>query len=254
MYLSIHKDKSTASIAAANLGAEKLRQSLAKKDCACLVIATGVSQFEILEYLAQAPGIDWSKVTVFHLDEYVGLSDEHPASFRRYVKDRFIARLPQNVGAAHLINGNESDSEVFCQELGKIIEKHPVDVTFLGFGNNGHLAFNDPPADFVTEKPYLVVELDEICRNQQYTQGWFKELKDVPKQAISMSIKQILKSKTLITMVSGSHKAEIVKAALEGPLTPDCPASILRQHADCSIFLDEPAAVELSEGYVCSIK
>ena len=171
--------------AAAAAGAEKMRAALRERGEVNIIVATGASQFEMLEALTQETGIDWAKVTVFHLDEYVGLSIEHPASFRKYLKERFEDRLPSPVRAFHYINA-EDDPGAECHRVGSLIAEAPIDVAFVGIGENGHLAFNDPPADFETEKPYLVVDLDEACRQQQFGEGWFQSLEAVPEKAISM--------------------------------------------------------------------
>jgi len=230
---------------AAQNGAEKIRQALADRGAANLVVATGMSQFEVLAELVAAPDIDWSRVTAFHLDEYIGMPITHPASFRKYLKERFVDRLPRPLAAFHYISG-EGDGAAECRRLGEIIAAHPIDVAFVGIGENGHLAFNDPPADFDTEAPYLVVNLDEACRRQQLGEGWFPTLDDVPRQAISMSIRQILKAGTIICSVPDARKAEAVRASLEGPVTPDVPASVLQRHADTTVYLDQASAALLS--------
>jgi len=188
--------------------------------------------------------IDWSKVTAFHLDEYVGLSDQHPASFRKYLKERFVDQV-DGLREFNYVNG-ETDPEGECDRLGEIITKVKIDVACVGIGENGHLAFNDPPADFETTTPYLVVDLDDDCRQQQLGEGWFPTFEDVPKKAISMSIKQIMKSGTIIVSVPDERKAEAVKGSVEGPVTNLVPASILQQHADCELYLDTGSASELT--------
>jgi len=227
---------------AATLGADRLREALERRGSAAVIVATGASQFEVLASLAQAPGVAWEKVTFFHLDEYLGLPVAHPASFRRYLWERFHSKLPVPARAFHYLDGEATDPAAECMRVGRLIAAVTVDVAFLGIGENAHLAFNDPPADFVTENPYLVVDLDHACRRQQYGEGWFPSLDDVPKRALTMSIRQILKSRQLVVTVPDLRKARAVKNALKGPVTPDCPASVLQQHASCSIFLDEPAA------------
>lgn len=226
-------------------GAAKMREALAARGEANIIVATGASQFEILEALTGEGGIDWSKVTVFHLDEYVGLSIEHPASFRKYLKERFEDRLPGPVRAFHYING-EVDPEAECERVGALIAGAPIDVAFVGIGENGHLAFNDPPADFETERPYLVVNLDEACRQQQFGEGWFPSLEAVPEKAISMSVRQIMKSGSIICTVPDERKAKAVRDSVEGAVCPEVPASILQQHGDCVLFLDDAAASLLS--------
>jgi glucosamine-6-phosphate deaminase len=182
---------------------------------------------------------------MFHLDEYVRLGPDHPASFRRYLKERFVDKVGP-LREVHFVKGNVRDPDRECQRLARLIGAHPIDVACVGIGENGHLAFNDPPADFETQEPYLVVDLDGRCRKQQLGEGWFATLEKVPARAISMSIRQIMKSRQIIVTVPDERKAEAVKNALEGPVTPDCPASILQQHPNCAIFLDEPAAALLA--------
>src|SRR5207302_1110219 len=176
-----------------------------------------------------------------HLDEYVGLPITHPASFRRYLQERFVGRLPSPLRAFHAING-EGDCEAECRRLNALIAGKTIDVAFIGIGENGHLAFNDPPADFNTDEPYIVVTLDEKCRLQQTGEGWFAGLDEVPMQAISMTIRQILKAQKIVCSVPDSRKAEAVKGALEGPVTPLVPASILQQHPATTLYLDRHSA------------
>jgi glucosamine-6-phosphate deaminase len=199
----------------------------------------------VLKALSAASDADWSKVTGFHLDEYIGLPASHPASFRRYLKERFVDRVP--LAQFHYVNGDAPDSQAECQRLGALIAPQTIDVAFIGIGENGHLAFNDPPADFDTEAPYLVVELDEGCRRQQLGEGWFATLEAVPRQAISMSIRQIMRSRAIVCSVPDQRKAKAISSAMEGPITPACPASILQKHRNTSIFLDPPAASLLRE-------
>ncbi|MDB4501392.1 glucosamine-6-phosphate deaminase, partial [Akkermansiaceae bacterium] len=197
--------------------------------------------------LVQEEGIDWTQVTIFHLDEYVGLSIEHPASFRKYLKERFENQLPSPVRAFHYINA-EDDPEAECDRVGSLIAETPIDVAFVGIGENGHLAFNDPPADFEIEKPYLVVNLDEACRQQQFGEGWFANLEAVPEKAISMSVRQIMKSGSIICTVPDERKAKAVRNSLEGEVSPGVPASILQEHEDCGLYIDELAASLLGKG------
>jgi glucosamine-6-phosphate deaminase len=198
----------------------------------------------MLDELCRAK-LDWSKVTCFHLDEYAGISSDHPASFVKYLQDRFLNQV-EGLGAFHFIDGQAPDLKSECQRLGELIMRAPIDVACIGIGENAHLAFNDPPADFVTEQPYLVVQLDSACRQQQVGEGWFPTVEDVPREAISMSIQQILKSRCLVVSVPDERKAKAVCASVEGPVNPNVPASILQSHADCHLFLDEPAASLLS--------
>jgi len=180
---------------------------------------------------------------MFHLDEYIGLSITHPASFRKYLQERFISKV--NLKNVYLING-EANPQQACEKLGELILQHPIDVALVGIGENGHLAFNDPRADFETEEPYIIVELDDACRQQQMNEGWFNSIDDVPQKAISMSIKQIMKSKNIICSVPDKRKAAAVKNCLENSVSNLCPASILQAHKNCIIYLDKDSASLLS--------
>ena len=231
---------------AAQKGAEFILEAIQGSGCANIIVATGASQFEMFEALVVVDNIDWSRVTAFHLDEYIGMSASHPASFRRYLKEHFVAKLPQGLCQFHYVNG-EGDCQQECRRLGKIIQRHPIDLAFVGIGENGHLAFNDPPADLQTEAPYISVDLDEACRRQQLGEGWFKTLQEVPTQAISMSIRQIMKSKAIICSVPDQRKAKAVRAVLEDKVTAQVPASILQKHGNCYLFLDKPSASLLSQ-------
>jgi glucosamine-6-phosphate deaminase len=241
----IYETKSQMGAAAAASAAEVIKQAIKVKKQANIILATGTSQFEMLKNLVAAEGIDWQKVTMFHLDEYIGLSADHPASFRRFLKERFVDKVP-GLKEVVFVNGDAKNPQQECHRLKNIIAEHPIDVALIGIGENGHLAFNDPPADFRTEQPYIIVELDERCRKQQLGEGWFKTLEQVPRRAISMSIRQIMKSACLIASVPEKRKAEAIKNALQGPVTPECPASILQQHNNCKVFMDEQAASLLS--------
>ena len=246
----IYRSKQEMGAAAGAQAAEAIKKAIEDKGQANIILATGTSQFETLKNLVGPPaflrkqeggGIDWSKVTMFHLDEYIGLGIDHPASFRKFLKERFADKVP-TLKAAHFVNGDARDSQQECQRLGDIITKHPIDVALVGIGENGHLAFNDPPADFETEEPFIVVELDERCRGQQLGEGWFETLEQVPQRAISMSIRQIMKAECIIVSVPEKRKAEAVKNTLQGEVTNTCPASILQKHQNCKIFMDEQAA------------
>lgn len=229
---------------AAAEGADLIRRALAERGEANIIVATGASQFDMLKALTEEE-LDWSRVTGFHLDEYVGLPISHEASFRGYLWKRFVSQLPLPLRAFYFLNA-ETDPAAECARVGSILREHPIDVAFIGIGENAHIAFNDPPADFETEEPYLVVDLDEACRRQQLGEGWFPTLNDVPKRAVSMSVRQILKSAAIICTVPDERKAEAVRQAVEGPVTLAVPASILQSHPDCRLFLDQPAASLLS--------
>ncbi len=225
---------------AGTLAKELIQQAISRKGSANIILATGASQFEMIRVLV-ASDIDWSKVSMFHLDEYIGLPVTHKASFRKYLTERFINQLPVPLKAAYLINGETHPKEE-CERLNTIILEHPVDVALVGIGENGHLAFNDPPADFDTDEPYIVVRLDEPCRRQQLNEGWFPALEDVPQQAISMSIKQIMKSAAIICSVPDERKATAVKNSIEQTISNQFPASILQAHPNCYFFLDQASA------------
>jgi glucosamine-6-phosphate deaminase len=240
----IYKTKQEMGAAAAPHAADAIRKAIKEKGKANIILATGTSQFETIKNLTSSE-IDFSKVIMFHLDEYIGLPADHPASFRKYLKERFVDEV-SGLKAVHFVEGNADDPQQECRRLGDIIEKHPIDAALIGIGENGHLAFNDPPADFETEEPYIIVELDEKCRAQQLGEGWFENLEQVPRKAISMSIRRIMKSACLIVSVPEKRKAEAVKDALEGKVTNMCPASILQTHQNCKLFLDADAASLLS--------
>ncbi|GAA0877209.1 glucosamine-6-phosphate deaminase [Algoriphagus jejuensis] len=225
-------------------GAELIRKAIEMQGFANVILATGTSQFETLKQLLAEEEIDWSKVRVFHLDEYIGLPITHPASFRKYLLERVFNHLP-DLKAYHLIDGEE-DPAAECDRLADLIRQLPIDVAFVGIGENGHLAFNDPPADFETEQPYLVVNLDLDCRKQQLGEGWFPNLDAVPRQAISMSIQQILKSKSIICSVPDARKAQAVKDCIEGSVSNLHPASILQRHPKCEMYLDAASSSLLS--------
>ncbi|MGH7940430.1 MAG: glucosamine-6-phosphate deaminase [Limisphaerales bacterium] len=225
--------------AAASAAAQTLRQAIASQGRARIIAATGASQVCFLKELTAASGIDWKRVEMFHLDEYVGLPMSDPASFRRYLLERLIQ--PAGIREYHLLDG-EGDVAKVCREAGAELNVAPIDVAFVGIGENGHLAFNDPPADFTTDQPYVVVKLDEKCRRQQVGEGWFRELAQVPKLAISMSVRQILKARKILCIVPDKRKAEAVKACLEGEISATAPASILRSHADVTFYLDKDSA------------
>ena len=243
--IEILADKYSLGQAAADQAAGILRRALSNQGSARIVAATGASQFEFLDALTKAPNIDWSRVELFHLDEYVGLPSTHPASFRKYLFERLIHKT--GVTKYHLLDG-DGDPEGTVTRIGAELQSRPVDVLFAGIGENGHLAFNDPPADFQVADPYLIVDLDEACRQQQVNEGWFSELANVPKKAISMSVQQILRSKEIIVAVPDTRKARAVKACLEGDISPMMPASILRTHPNVTIYLDTDSAALLSSG------
>jgi glucosamine-6-phosphate deaminase len=242
--VNVQPSKPVSGAVAAKHAAKSLQRLLAASPIARIIAATGASQFDFLQFLTAAPGIDWPRVEMFHLDEYIGLPADHPASFRKYLMERFIRKT--GIRKYHLLDG-EQDPAAVVRAVGKEISSAPIDIAFVGIGENGHLAFNDPPADFETDEPYLIVELDEACRTQQVNEGWFPSLPDVPTRAISMSVKQILKSREIIATVPGPQKARAVKACLEGEISPMAPASVLRTHPNTTVYLDTESASLLTE-------
>ena len=241
MEIIISATKQELGLKAAQTGAELIRKPISDRGEANIIVATGASQFEMLGELVKEE-INWSVVTAFHLDEYIGITDQHPASFRKYLKERFAdIVLPREF---NYVNG-DTDPHSECVRLGELISKHPIDVAFVGIGENGHLAFNDPPADFETQESYLVVNLNDECRRQQLGEGWFPTFDDVPQRAISMSIKQIMKSKAIICSVPDERKSKAVFDTVYAEISPACPASIMRNHPDTILFLDKAAASRL---------
>jgi len=245
MRVEVFDSKREAGEAAARDAAGIIRGAIAARGAARAVAATGASQFEFLDALTRAEGIDWGKVTFFHLDEYVGLPESHPASFRKYLRERLAERV--RPGAFHFIDGEAPGPREECRRLGGLIARGEVDVAFLGIGENGHLAFNDPPADFETEEPYIVVDLDEACRRQQVGEGWFGGIDEVPRQAISMSVREILKARRVICVAPDRRKAEAVRDCLELEVSPLRPASALRLHKGASLYLDRESASLLKD-------
>jgi glucosamine-6-phosphate deaminase len=243
MIIKVFDDKLSLGRAAAHQAADAIRLAIQKTGGARLIAATGASQFELLDALTTLPGLDWERVELFHLDEYIGLPLDHPASFRHYLLTRLINKV--GITHHHLIDGESNPADVM-RHVGHALQSAPVDVALVGIGENGHLAFNDPPADFETEDPYLVVTLDDACRRQQLGEGWFASLADVPRQAISMGIRQILKAQEIIAVVPDARKAKAVAACCEGAIGPLAPASILRTHANTTLYLDRQSAALLT--------
>ena len=242
MILRVFDDKSELGEMAAAQAESAIRRAIAERGSARIIAATGASQFEFLEALTQAR-LDWERIELFHLDEYVGLPIEHPASFRKYLMERLIQKT--GIQKYHLLDG-EADPDEVIRDVGSVLAAAPIDVAFTGIGENGHLAFNDPPADFETEQPYLLVTLDEACRRQQVGEGWFTSLAEVPRKAISMSIRQILKSREIICIAPDTRKASAAKACFEGEISPMAPASILRTHDRATVYLDADSSALLS--------
>jgi len=229
--------------AAAERAAAAVGEAIARNGEARVIAATGASQFEFLDALTATPGVEWGRVEMFHLDEYVGISDRHPASFRRYLRERIVEKVHPR--AFHFLAGDAADPVAECRRVGALLARTPIDAAFVGIGENGHLAFNDPPADFETEEPYLVVGLDDACRRQQLGEGWFATLDDVPRRAISMSIRQILKAREILCVVPDARKAKAVRDCLEGEVTPVHPSSILQTHPATTVYLDRESAALL---------
>ena len=241
MEINIQQTKDELGKAAASKGADLIRKALERKGQANIILATGSSQFEMLSALIEEE-IDWSKITAFHLDEYIGISINHPASFRKYLKERFVDKV--SIKEFHFIDG-EADPSREIGRLNALIEEHQIDVAFIGIGENAHLAFNDPPADFETTVPYIEVELDQDCRQQQFNEGWFSSVEEVPEKAISMSVNHILKSTAIICTVPGERKALAVKRTFENGVVPDVPASALKSHELVFLFLDKDSSSSL---------
>jgi glucosamine-6-phosphate deaminase len=242
--IRIFDDKVELGRSAAVQAAGTIGRAIAERGQARILAATGAAQFEFLDALTKHREIDWTRVEMFHLDEYAGFPGDHPASFGRYLRERLIG--PTGITRYHLLEGDQDPAEV-CRRVGKEIQAAPIDCAFVGIGENGHLAFNDPPADFATREPYLVVKLDEACRRQQVGEGWFKTFADVPEQAISISVQQILAAREIVCVVPDARKAEAVKNCLAGPVSPMAPASILQTHPATTIYLDRESAALLPE-------
>lgn len=250
MIVKVFDDKLSLAAAAAAHAADSIRRAIADRGEARIVVATGASQIEFLAALTQTENIDWSRVEMFHLDEYVGLPITHPASFRKYLLERLINKT--GIAQYHLLDGTIDPSEV-AHRVGELLQSAPIDIAFAGIGENGHVAFNDPPADFQTEVPYVVVNLDQACRRQQVGEGWFANLSEVPAQAISMSVRQILQAKEILSVVPDVRKAAAVKRCFEGEISPMAPASILRTHPAATIYLDIDSASLLSSSTLAAL-
>jgi glucosamine-6-phosphate deaminase len=242
--VNVFDDKDALAMVAAEQAAASIRRAIRARQHARIIAATGAAQFEFLEALTKAVDIDWRCVEMFHLDEYIGLPMSHPASFRRFLQERLIQKV--GITNYHFLDG-DTDPSATIRRVGKALVAAPIDIAFVGIGENGHLAFNDPPADFETEEPYLIVNLDEACRLQQVGEGWFSSISETPKQAISMSIRQILKADEILAVVPDSRKAKAVQACLEGEIGPMAPASILRRHQNTTVYLDRNSAALLTQ-------
>jgi len=239
MNIMIFNDAEELGKAAAQLSEKIINKAIQDNGYARIVLSTGLSQITLLNNLIKTK-IDWNKVIMFHLDEYIGINENHPASFRKYLKEKFVNKV--TLKEVHFIDGDNNNISKNIAELSKEIKKAPIDLGFIGIGENAHIAFNDPPADFETKDSFIVVNLDDMCKQQQVNEGWFKNIEDVPKQAITMSVHQILKCKTIISCVPYKVKAEAIKNVIENDVTPSIPATILKKHDDFYLFLDKDSA------------
>lgn len=247
----VFSNKHALAVTAAAHAAASVRHAIQVRGRARIIAATGTSQFEFLDALTALPDIDWPRVEMFHLDEYIGLPMSHPASFRRILLERLIQKT--GITTYYFLDG-ETDPPATIRKVGAALASTPIDIAFVGIGENGHLAFNDPPADFETEEPYLIVDLDEACRRQQVGEGWFKNISEVPKRAISTSVRQILKAQEIVAVVPDSRKAKAVQTCLEGEIGQMAPASILRRHPHVTVYLDKDSAALLTHAPSCAQK
>jgi len=246
MLIKVFKDRVALGQAAAEQASAAIRRAIAVCGNARIIAATAASQLEFLDALTKAPGIDWSKVEAFHLDEYIGLPVTHPGSFRKMLLEQLVEKT--GIVRYHLLDGDVIDPLEVVRRAGEELASKLVDIAFLGIGENGHIAFNDPPADFKTDEPYIIVGLDEACRQQQVGEAWFSDISQVPTRAISMSARQILKAREIVAVVPGPRKAQAVKACFEGAISAMAPASILRTHPNTTIYLDKDSAALLGPG------
>ena len=244
--VEIHRDRKAAGAAAAQAAADELQWQMDGGGNIGVIFATGASQLETLDALTSIPGLPWDRVVGFHMDEYIGLDENHPASFRRYMREKLSGRVAMR--QFHEIDGNAADVEAFSRDYAKALERNEPALCLLGIGENGHLAFNDPAeADF--DDPFLmkVVTLDDVCRQQQVAEGWFGGRGEVPLQALTLTIPALLRVPKLLASVPGSRKAAVVRRTLEEPISTKCPSTILRTHGDVTIYLDADSAAELKD-------
>lgn len=226
---------------AARYVAQILKKCISEKGSARIVLSTGASQFDTIEALTQEPGIKWENVEMFHLDEYVDLEPTHIASFRKYLQERFVNKVSP-LAAVHFVDGTEDCIAHLTEE----IRKSPIDIGLIGIGENAHIAFNDPPANFDTKEAYIVVNLNDRCKQQQMGEGWFKSIEDVPKQAISMTAYQIMQCEHIVSCVPYKVKAEAVYNTIKSPdVTNEIPATLLKTHPNFILYLDENSASEI---------
>jgi glucosamine-6-phosphate deaminase len=243
--LQIHANKKAAGEAAARAAAEALRQLDHSESGIGVVFATGASQLETLHALTSIPGLPWRKIQGFHLDEYLGMDEDHPASFRRYLRENLTRRVP--MGEFFEIDGSSADPDQVRREYVQKLWAADPQLCLLGIGENGHLAFNDPAeANFNDPDAMKVVTLDAECREQQLAEGWFKSLEEVPERALTLTISTLLKIPKLIVSVPGPRKAQSVRRTLEEPISTACPATILRTHPDVTLYLDRDSAAQLN--------
>lgn len=252
MLIKLFENRKTLGQAAADQAANAIRRAISERGAARIIAATAASQLEFLDALTKSPGIDWKKVEAFHLDEYMGLPITHPGSFRKMLMEQLVSKT--GITHYHLLNGDAADPAAVVKEAGKQLASAPIDIAFLGIGENGHIAFNDPPADFDTEEPYIIVKLDEACRQQQVGEAWFANISQVPTEAISMSARQILKAKEILAVVPDKRKAEAIQACFEGEISPMAPASILRRHSNATVYLDPGSASLLGPTLQAALK
>jgi glucosamine-6-phosphate deaminase len=243
MILKVLEDKLLLARAAADHAASVIRSAITDHGSARVVAATGASQLQFLDALTKTDNLDWKRVELFHLDEYIGLGSNHPASFCKYIQERLIDTT--GITSFNLLDGTADPTEVIGR-ANAAISRAPIDLAFAGIGENAHLAFNDPPADFETEQPYIIVQLDAACRQQQVGEGWFASLADVPQRAISMSVRQVLRAKAILSFVPDARKAKAIQVCCEGQISPMAPASILRTHSNTTIYLDRQSSALLN--------
>lgn len=241
MKLQVFPTANELGAAAAQYSATLINQCIENKGKARILLSTGASQFEFFKSFVKM-NIDWGKVEAFHLDEYINMPEIHPASFKKYLKERFLKTI--QIGKMHFVNG-EGDIQKNIKELSVEINKEPIDLALIGIGENAHIAFNDPPADFDTAEPYFIVNLDEKCRNQQWKEGWFNSIEEVPKVAITVSVHQIMQSRAIVSCVPHLSKADAIKSTLEEDVSPHIPATILKTHPQWALFLDKDSASRL---------
>jgi glucosamine-6-phosphate deaminase len=252
MFIRMFEDKAALGRAAADQAVSAIQRAIAERGSARIIAATAASQLEFLCALTQARGIDWNQVEAFHLDEYIGLPITHPGSFRKMLMEQLVTKT--GINKYHLLDGDAADPKAVARKVGQQLAAAPIDIAFLGIGENGHIAFNDPPADFDTEEPYIIVNLDEACRQQQVGEAWFGNISQVPTHALSMSARQILKSREILAVVPDKRKAHAIKACFEGEISPMAPASILRRHPNATVYVDTNSASLLSEALQQSLR